>query len=185
MDDLEKKLTDRTLTLGVIGLGYVGLPLSLTFLRKGVKVVGFDLDQSKIDKLNKGESYIKHIPTGELSGFVEQGEFFAGSDFTRLNEPDAILICVPTPLTRNREPNLKYIKATGHSIARVIRPGQLIVLESTTYPGTTVEVLQPILEKSGLKAGIDFALAFSPERARQGFKRSQGAYSWSSIQKGC
>ena len=168
MDDLGKKLTDRTLTLGVIGLGYVGLPLSLTFLRKGVKVVGFDLDQSKIDKLNKGESYIKHIPTDELTGFVKQGEFFASSDFTRLNEPDAILICVPTPLTSNREPNLKYIKATGHSIARVIRPGQLIVLESTTYPGTTVEVLQPILENSGLKAGIDFALAFSPEREDPG-----------------
>ena len=165
---LEKKLTDRTLNLGVIGLGYVGLPLSLTFLRKGIKVIGFDLDQSKIDKLNKGVSYIKHIPADELTGFVKQGDFTATADFTRLNEPDAILICVPTPLTSSREPNLEYIKATGRDISRVMRPGQLVVLESTTYPGTTVDVLQPILEKSGLKAGTDFGLAFSPEREDPG-----------------
>jgi UDP-N-acetyl-D-glucosamine dehydrogenase len=166
--ELEKKLTNRTLTLGVIGLGYVGLPLSLTFLRKGVKVIGYDLDQNKIDKINKGESYIKHIPTDELTEFVKQGEFSASSDFSKLNEPDCLLICVPTPLTKSREPNLGYIEATGRAIARAIRPGQLVVLESTTYPGTTVEVLQPILEASGLKAGDDFALAFSPEREDPG-----------------
>jgi UDP-N-acetyl-D-glucosamine dehydrogenase len=165
---LENILASRSLTLGVIGLGYVGLPLSLTFLRKGVKVIGFDLDQAKIDKLNRGESYIKHIPATELSPFVNQKEFSASSDFARLDEPDCLLICVPTPLTRNREPDLTYIKATGQAIAKALRPGQLIVLESTTYPGTTVEVLQPILEQSGLKAGTDFALAFSPEREDPG-----------------
>ncbi len=106
---LEKKLTDRTCLVGVIGLGYVGLPLSLTFLRKGVKVIGFDLDQSKIDKLSRGESYIKHIPSEELTRFVKQGEFSASNDFARLNEPDCLLICVPTPLTKSREPNLEYI----------------------------------------------------------------------------
>lgn len=166
--EVEKKLKDRSFTLGVIGLGYVGMPLSLTFLRNGIQVIGFDLDQSKIDKLNKGVSYIKHVDSDELAVFVNNGEFTASSDFARLNEPDVLLICVPTPLTKNREPNLEYIEATGRSIAKVIRSGQLVVLESTTYPGTTVEVLQPILEGSGLKAGVDFALAFSPEREDPG-----------------
>jgi UDP-N-acetyl-D-glucosamine dehydrogenase len=166
--ELANKLSGRTLTLGVIGLGYVGLPLSLTFLRKGIKVIGFDLDQTKIDTLNKGKSYIRHIPADELAGFIKQGEFSASSDFARLNEPDCLLICVPTPLTKSREPNLEYIEDTGRAIAKVIRPGQLVVLESTTYPGTTVEILQPILEESGLKGGTDFALAFSPEREDPG-----------------
>ncbi len=165
---LATKLADKSFTLGVIGLGYVGLPLSLTFLRKGIKVIGFDLDPMKIAKIEKGQSYIKHIPPEELAGFVAQKAFAATADFSRLNEPDGLLICVPTPLTANREPDLKYIVATGRSIARVLRPGQLIVLESTTYPGTTDEVLQPLLEESGLKAGIDFALAFSPEREDPG-----------------
>lgn len=166
--ELAQKISDRSLTLGIIGLGYVGLPLSLTFLRKGIKVIGYDLDQAKIDKIAAGKSYIKHIPDDELSGFVKSGKLAATNDFKRLNESDAILICVPTPLTANREPELKYIEATGQAIAKVLHAGQLIVLESTTYPGTTVEVLQPILEKSGLKAGVDFALAFSPEREDPG-----------------
>ena len=168
LTELARKISDRSFTLGIIGLGYVGLPLSLTFLRKGIKVIGYDLDQAKIDNIAAGKSYIKHIPGEKLSGFVKSGKLAATNDFKRLNEPDAILICVPTPLTAHREPDLKYIEATGQAIARVLRPGQLIVLESTTYPGTTVEVLQPILEKSGLKAGVDFALAFSPEREDPG-----------------
>jgi UDP-N-acetyl-D-glucosamine dehydrogenase len=168
LQDLDKKLIDKTFTLGVIGLGYVGLPLSLTFLRKGIKVVGFDLDPFKIDKLAKGESYIKHIPSDELTTYVKSGAFSATADFQRLREPDGLLICVPTPLTSSREPDLKYIIATAEAIAKVLRPGQLVVLESTTYPGTTVEVLQPILEQSGLKAGLDFGLAFSPEREDPG-----------------
>ncbi|MDH5523387.1 MAG: nucleotide sugar dehydrogenase [Desulfobulbaceae bacterium] len=165
---LEKKIIDKTFSLGVIGLGYVGLPLCLTFLRKGIKVLGFDLDPTKINKLNRGESYIKHIASDELTNHLAQNNFSATDNFSRLNEPDALLICVPTPLTSNREPDLRYIIATGEAIAQVLRPGQLVVLESTTYPGTTVEVLQPILERSGLKAGVDFALAFSPEREDPG-----------------
>jgi len=168
LDKLEQKITDRSLTLGVIGLGYVGLPLSLTFLRKGVRVIGFDLDPAKIEALAQGKSYIKHIPADELGEYVAGESFTATSDFSRLNEPDALLICVPTPLTRNREPDLQYIEATGQAIAGVLRLGQLVVLESTTYPGTTVEVLKPILEQSGLEAGLDFALAFSPEREDPG-----------------
>ncbi len=168
MQGLERKIEDGSLMVGIIGLGYVGLPLSLTFLRKGIRVIGFDLDDAKITALDQGKSYIRHIPSDELAGFVRDRQFSATSDFNRLDEPDALLICVPTPLTKNREPDLKYIEATGQAIAKVLRPGQLIVLESTTYPGTTVEVLQPILEQSGLAAGTDFALAFSPEREDPG-----------------
>lgn len=168
LEQLEQKIANRNLTLGIIGLGYVGLPLSLTFLRKGVKVIGFDLDPAKINSLEQGKSYIKHIPPTEVTDYVTKKFFTATNDFSRLGEPDALLICVPTPLTKNREPDLKYIEATGQAIAKVLRPGQLIVLESTTYPGTTVEILQPILEQGGLKAGTDFALAFSPEREDPG-----------------
>jgi len=165
---LTEKIEQKSFVLGVIGLGYVGLPLSLSFLRKGIQVVGFDLDPNKIAKIKAGTSYIKHIPSDELGKFVAAKTFSATSDFSRLGEPDALLICVPTPLTKNREPDLKYIEATGRAIAKVLRPGQLVVLESTTYPGTTIEVLQPLLEESGLKGGKDFALAFSPEREDPG-----------------
>jgi UDP-N-acetyl-D-glucosamine dehydrogenase len=168
LSTLREKIATNSFTLGVIGLGYVGLPLCLTFLRKGTSVIGFDLDLRKIQRIEKGESYIKHIPSAELAEHVKKGSFTATTDFAQLNRPDALLICVPTPLTKNREPDLQYIEATGRAIAQALRPGQIIVLESTTYPGTTVEVLQPILEKSGLKAGVDFALAFSPEREDPG-----------------
>ncbi len=165
---LAEKIEARKILLGVIGLGYVGLPLSLTFLRKGIPVLGFDLDRKKIDKIEAGQSYIKHIPAADLACFTGTGSFAATTDFSRLREPDVLLICVPTPLTANREPDLQYIESTGRAIARVLRPGQLVVLESTTYPGTTVEVLQPILEESKLAAGRDFALAYSPEREDPG-----------------
>jgi UDP-N-acetyl-D-glucosamine dehydrogenase len=165
---LAEKITDKKYLLGIIGLGYVGLPLSLTFLRKDVPVLGFDLDQKKIDTLQAGKSYIKHIPGDELFHFNKKGKFDATADFLRLNEPDVILICVPTPLTQNREPDMQYIESTAQSIAGVLRPGQLIVLESTTYPGTTVEVLLPILESTGLRGGEDFLLAYSPEREDPG-----------------
>lgn len=170
LEILQSKIEEKSFTLGVIGLGYVGLPMSLTFLRKGIKVIGFDLDPKKIENIEKGKSYIKHISSEDLSRHVAQGLFSATSDFSRLQEPDALLICVPTPLTKNREPDLQYIEATAKAIAKVIRLGQIIALESTTYPGTTVEVLQPILEESGLKAGKDFALVFSPEREDPGNK---------------
>jgi UDP-N-acetyl-D-glucosamine dehydrogenase len=165
---LENKITRKEFLLGIIGLGYVGLPLSLTFLRKDIRVLGFDLDPNKIDLLHAGVSYIKHIPSDELSGFVQQGKLSATADFSRLNEPDVLLICVPTPLTQNREPDMQYIESTAHAIAGVLRPGQMVILESTTYPGTSVELLLPILENSGLTAGEDYVLAYSPEREDPG-----------------
>lgn len=168
LNKLQAKIETKSIHLGIIGLGYVGLPLSLTFLRKGVRVTGFDLDASKIEKIDRGEVYIEHISSEEISGFVNLRQFDVTNDFSLLNEPDVLLICVPTPLTRNREPEMTYIKTTAESIAATLRPGQLIVLESTTYPGTTTEVLKPILEESGLMAGNDFALAFSPEREDPG-----------------
>ena len=168
LTQLKNRIADKEFLLGIIGLGYVGLPLSLTFLRRDISVLGFDLDARKIAKLKKGESYIKHIPADKLAPFVRQEKFSATDDFSRLNEPDVLLICVPTPLTQNREPDMQYIKNTAHSIAKVLRAGQMIILESTTYPGTTVELLQPILESSGLRAGEDFALAYSPEREDPG-----------------
>ncbi len=171
LQELEEKINNRDILVGIIGLGYVGLPLSLTFLRKQVPVLGFDLDPDKIKMLRAGQSYIKHLDSAELADFVSVGNFSVTDDFARLTEPDAILICVPTPLTRNREPDLQYIRATAAAIAATLRPGQLVVLESTTYPGTTDEVLRPILEKSGLAAGTDFALAYSPEREDPGNPR--------------
>jgi UDP-N-acetyl-D-glucosamine dehydrogenase len=177
--ELKTRISRKEFLLGVIGLGYVGLPLSLTFLRQGIKVLGFDVDPQKITKLQAGTSYIKHIPSGDLNDFVKQGMFSATADFTRLNEPDVILICVPTPLTQNREPDMQFIENTAQAIAKVIRSGQLIILESTTYPGTTVELLKPILESSGLEAGDDFGLAYSPEREDPGNSR----YSTANIPK--
>ncbi|UCD65905.1 MAG: nucleotide sugar dehydrogenase [Deltaproteobacteria bacterium] len=165
---LKDKIAQKDFLLGIVGLGYVGLPLSLTFLRKGIPVLGFDLDAQKINMLQSGVSYIEHIPSDELANFVQQGQLSATTDFSRLNEPDVLLICVPTPLTKNREPDMQFIENTAHSIAKVLRPGQMVVLESTTYPGTTVELLQPILESSGLVPGEDFAIAYSPEREDPG-----------------
>jgi len=168
LSELEQKIDDGSLLVGIIGLGYVGLPLSLTFLRKGIRVLGFDLDPFKIEKIAQGESYIKYIPSEELSEFVAGNTFSATADFARLREPDVLLICVPTPLTKNREPDLQYVEATARAIGASLRPDQLVVLESTTYPGTTVEIVQPILEESGYKVEADFALAFSPEREDPG-----------------
>ncbi len=168
LNELRQKISSQTVTVGVIGLGYVGLPLSLTFLRKGIKVLGFDLDPEKIRKISQGQSYIGHLPAAEVAEQVARGRFAATADFARLAEVDVLLICVPTPLTRNREPDLQYVEATARAIAATLRPGQLVVLESTTYPGTTVEVVQPVLEAGGLKAEVDFGLAFSPEREDPG-----------------
>jgi UDP-N-acetyl-D-glucosamine dehydrogenase len=165
---LSERISERTVIVGVIGLGYVGLPLSLAFLRRGIQVMGFDADPVKVDKLNRGESYIKHLPAVELAGFTAEKRFVATSDFERLSEPDALIICVPTPLTKSREPDLKYVEASTRSIAKTLRPGQLVVLESTTYPGTTVELMLPILAESGLQVEKDFALAYSPEREDPG-----------------
>jgi UDP-N-acetyl-D-glucosamine dehydrogenase len=168
VDALVAAMDERRATLGVVGLGYVGLPLSLTAAHAGFRVVGFDVNEMRVAGLNRGETFIKHIPAAIVSDAVSAGRFEATADFGRLWEPDALLICVPTPLTRHREPDLSYVESTARMIAKVLRPGQLIVLESTTYPGTTEEIVKPILEETGLKSGTDFFLAFSPEREDPG-----------------
>jgi UDP-N-acetyl-D-glucosamine dehydrogenase len=157
--------------VAVIGLGYVGLPLCLAFARNGAAVLGVDVDPLKASALSAGHSYIKHIPNAAVAEARQGGKFEATTDFKRLRDADAILICVPTPLTTNRVPDLSYVENTARSIAEHVRPGHLVVLESTTYPGTTEEVVMPILESgSGLRAGVDFHLAFSPEREDPGNK---------------
>ncbi len=159
-----QKIQNKKAVVGVIGLGYVGLPLNLCFVEKGFRSIGFDIDRSKIDALLQGKSYIKHIPANRIASAIKSRLFDATVDFSRLKECDAILIAVPTPLNKNREPEMEYIVKTCEAIVPNLQQGQLIVLESTTYPGTTVEVVVPILEKSGLKVDIDFYVAFSPER---------------------
>src|SRR2546427_8864673 len=153
----------------VVGLGYVGLPLSFQFARCGVTVLGLDIDTAKVDALNQGKSYIKHIPAETVAEAVKSGTFSASCDFGRIREVNAVIICVPTPLNKNREPDISYILDTGKSMARYLRKGMLVVLESTTYPGTTDGDLREVLEiGSGLEAGRDFHLAFSPEREDPG-----------------
>jgi UDP-N-acetyl-D-glucosamine dehydrogenase len=162
-----RKLQKRDATVGVIGLGYVGLPLVLLAADAGFRVIGLDIDPAKVAKLNAGRSYIKHIPAAKIRALGRK-RFRAATDFRLIRRCDVILICVPTPLTEHMEPDMKYIADTGRSMAPHLRRGQLVVLESTTYPGTTEEFLRPILETSGLKAGRDFFLAFSPEREDPG-----------------
>jgi UDP-N-acetyl-D-glucosamine dehydrogenase len=160
---LTSKISSRSAKVGVIGLGYVGLPLVIEFSRAGFEVTGFDIDSRKIEFLKAGKSYIKHIDLSKVKD-VLKGHFSATSDFTLLRKMDCVIICVPTPLNRNREPDMKFVFNTAETIAKHLRKEQLVVLESTTYPGTTDEDMRAILEKSGLKAGKDFCLAFSPER---------------------
>lgn len=162
--ELLQKIESKKAIIGIVGLGYVGLPLLMEFVEQGFNTVGFDVDDKKVDLLNKGQSYIKHIADARIATVVESKLFDATSDFSRIQEVDCILICVPTPLTRYREPDLSYIKNTSETLAKHLRKGQLIVLESSTFPGTTEEVMKPILEKSGLKGDVDFWVAFSPER---------------------
>jgi UDP-N-acetyl-D-glucosamine dehydrogenase len=154
--------------IGVIGLGYVGLPLAQAIANKGFRVTGFDIDPAKIEILDAGESYICHVPAAGFAALRQKGLFSATADFSQLTGMDAILICVPTPLNRYREPDLSYVEATTAAIARHLRRGQLVVLESTTYPGTCREVLKPLLEAGGLISGRDFFLAYSPEREDPG-----------------
>lgn len=162
--DLLNKIEQKKAIVGVVGLGYVGLPLLMEFVEKGIKTIGFDIDKRKTDMLNQGKTYIKHIDEKRIKKINDSKIFEATTDFTRLKEVDCVLIAVPTPLTKHREPDMSYIVGTANNIAPHLRAGQLIVLESSTYPGTTEEVLKPILEQSGLKADIDFWVAFSPER---------------------
>ncbi len=158
----------KTATVGVIGLGYVGLPLIRAFVAAGFRTMGFDIDQRKVDRLLAGESYIGHIPAPWIADCIASKCFTPTADMQRMSEADALLICVPTPLSDSRDPDLSYIESTGRQIAAALRPGQLIVLESTTYPGTTRDVLLPILAAGGLKVGKDFFLAYSPEREDPG-----------------
>jgi UDP-N-acetyl-D-glucosamine dehydrogenase len=158
------KVTDHNAQVGVVGLGYVGLPLALCFAEKGFRTLGFDIDPKKPQALCNGQSYIKHIPTERIRNAVASGKFIATSNFSHAHACDAILIAVPTPLNKNREPDMSYIVGTCESLVPHVRRGQLFVLESTTYPGTTDEVVVPILERSGLKCDADFFAAFSPER---------------------
>ena len=168
--ELKDKIKNKTAKIGVIGLGYVGLPLSLEFASKNFKTTGFDIDQLKIDLLFKGKSYIKHIDELKIKDSIRKKLFIPTTDFSKISEQDAIIICVPTPLDEHREPDLTYVVNTAETVAKYMKRGQLITLESTTYPGTTEEVLLPLFEnakaggKKGLKVGKDFYLAFSPER---------------------
>lgn len=169
------KIRTREAKVGIVGLGYVGLPLALAFSRKGFSVLGFDIDRTKIERISAGESYIHHISAASIREATAGGRFVVTTDFSRSREADGLIICVPTPLTAAREPDLSYITSTGESLWPHLRKGQLVVLESTTYPGTTEECLLPILEKSGLRAGTDFHLAFSPEREDPGNQSFQTA----------
>src|SRR5438552_3736739 len=151
--------------IAVVGLGYVGLPLSLQFARSCVTVLGLDVDATKVQLLNEGQSYIKHIEPSTIAELVRSGKFSASTEFSRIKEVEAVIICVPTPLTKNREPDISFVINTGRAVAPYLSKGALVVLESTTYPGTTDEDLRVVLEEgSGMKAGLDFHLAFSPER---------------------
>lgn len=166
--DLKTAIEQRTAKVGVVGLGYVGLPLIRAFVEAGFPTLGFDVDQSKVDRLLAGRSYIKHISSEWIADCISRNRFAPTADMSRLGEADAVLICVPTPLNDSRDPDLTYIEKTSELIARSLRKGQLIVLESTTYPGTTRDVVLPILSRSGLEAGADFFLAYSPEREDPG-----------------
>jgi len=166
---------DATVSVGIVGLGYVGLPLAREFCEGGATVLGFDINPKTVSMINRGKSPIKHIMNKTMAEMIKSRRFRATEDMRQLSKPDAILICVPTPLTKNREPDLQYVESTCAVIAKYLRKGQLVVLESTTYPGTTREVMLPMLEASGLKVEKDFFLAYSPEREDPGNKNFQTA----------
>jgi UDP-N-acetyl-D-glucosamine dehydrogenase len=174
-EDLIARIRAHEVTVGVIGLGYVGLPLALTFAERGFPVLGFDVDPVKVAAIGRGEGYIKHLDPARVASAQAAGRLAATTDFARLGEADAILVCVPTPLTPQREPDMSYVVDTTRKVKAALRPGQLVVLESTTYPGTTDELVRGILEETGLRAGVDFLLAFSPEREDPGNRQYQTA----------
>ena len=169
INQLLVKIDNKTYTVGIVGLGYVGLPLMWTFHEQGLPVLGFDIDQSKVDHLKNGTPYIKHLGKDMMQSLAQSDICDATTDFSRLKEVDAVLLCVPTPLNQYREPDMSYVISTTETVAKYLREGQLVILESTTYPGTTEEVMIPLLEKhSGLIAGKDFYVAYSPEREDPG-----------------
>ena len=167
-EELIRSIQARRARIGIVGLGYVGLPLVLRFGEEHFRVLGFDVDAAKVRQLNAGESYIRHIPATRLQTLIKEGQFDATSDLQRLAEADCIIICVPTPLTAKKDPDLQYIEKTANAIAATLRKGQLVSLESTTYPGTTEEILLEKFQKTGLKVGKDYFLVFSPEREDPG-----------------
>ena len=171
MEQLKTKIQAKKAIVGIIGLGYVGLPLAVEFGRVGFSVVGIDIDQKKVEALNKGDSYIQDVPSADVAQLVRAGRLKATSDFSELRKVDAVSICVPTPLRKTKDPDISFIVAAVAEIVKYVHPGQLIVLESTTYPGTTDEVILPELSKTGLQVGKDFFLAFSPERVDPGNPR--------------
>jgi len=167
-EQLEQRIKAKKAAVGIIGLGYVGLPLAVTFAKKGFDVVGIDIDEDRINKIKKGICYILDVPTADIKKVVNEKKFTATTDFKCIRRLDAVIICVPTPLGTDRQPDVSYIREAVEKIRNNIKRGQLIVLESTTYPGTTEEILLPVLESTGLKEGKDFYLAFSPERVDPG-----------------
>ena len=168
---LEGRLKDKSAVVGIVGLGYVGLPLAVAFAKAGFGVTGFDMQSERVHQINRGKSYIIDVDSKSLSTLVKNGQLYATSSYDDIKEADAILICVPTPLTKTKEPDLSYVVSVAENLSKILKAEQLVVLESTTYPGTTRELLQPILEHGGLKAGRDFYLAFSPERIDPGSKK--------------
>jgi UDP-N-acetyl-D-glucosamine dehydrogenase len=168
--ELLNKIETRNATIGVVGLGYVGLPLAVEKAKAGFKVIGFDVQQSRVDLVNNGVNYIGDVVDEELSEITKSGQFIATTDYSLIKDVDAVAICVPTPLDQYQQPDTSYVESSGAEIARFMHEGMLVVLESTTYPGTTEEVLMPILEKSGLKVGKGYFLAYSPERVDPGNK---------------
>ena len=168
MSELKRKILDKSATLGVCGLGYVGLPLAVEKAKAGYRVLGFDVQEKKVEMVNNGQNYIGDVVNADLKELVESGMLRATSDFASVASCDCVCICVPTPLDRHQQPDISYVKSSAEEIAKYMHKDMLIVLESTTYPGTTEELLKPIFESSGLVCGKDFYLAFSPERVDPG-----------------
>jgi UDP-N-acetyl-D-glucosamine dehydrogenase len=162
--DLLRKIENKKAVVGVVGLGYVGLPLLMEFISGGFRVIGFDIDEKKVNSLKRRKSYIRHIPSDRIAAMMDTGRFDATTDFARIPEADCIIVAVPTPLDKHQQPDLSFIEKTSEAVSKFLRKGQLVVLESSTWPGTTEEVMKPILERSGLTSGRDFWVAFSPER---------------------
>ncbi|MFA6078634.1 MAG: nucleotide sugar dehydrogenase [Candidatus Omnitrophota bacterium] len=171
LKELKQRVMDRKSKIGIIGLGYVGLPLAVNFAKNGFKVYGIDIDKDRVERLNKGESYILDVPTSDIAEVKKGRRMTVTADFSVIKECDAVIICVPTPITKAKEPDVSYIVSAVEMIKKYMKRGQIVVLESTTYPGTTEEVMLPVLESTGLKEGKDFYLAFSPERIDPGNKK--------------
>ena len=163
ISELSNKIKTRNAQIGIIGMGYVGIPLGLEFVKSGFSVTGFDKDKKRVDDLNNGKEIMKHISSDLMAEFISKDKGKATTEFTKMKDMDCLIICVPTPLDEHEQPDMTYVTSATNEISRNLSKGQLIILESTTYPGTTREIIKPLLEKTGLRAGDDFFLAYSPE----------------------